>query len=98
MITLLRSYWNGSAANNLGFSLQNKVTNNSPPGYQLSFQNNSGAEIASLNSTGDLALSGALTSTTGTNEDLTISPNGSGEIVLAKTTKLGSLPAAPALA
>ncbi|MGE5042205.1 MAG: beta strand repeat-containing protein, partial [Candidatus Levyibacteriota bacterium] len=36
--------------------------------------------------------------TTGTNEDFTVSPNGSGQIVLSNTSVLNSLPAAPALA
>ncbi|MBI5465774.1 MAG: hypothetical protein HY974_00625, partial [Candidatus Kerfeldbacteria bacterium] len=76
LLTLQGAYWTGTASNNVGFSLQNRVTNNSPPGYQLSFQDNLGTEIASLTSTGNLQLTGALAGATGITSSGTITLSG----------------------
>ncbi|MGI8419437.1 MAG: MerR family transcriptional regulator, partial [Candidatus Levyibacteriota bacterium] len=76
LLTLQGSYWNGLASTNLGFSLQDIVTNNSPPGNKLSFQNDAGSEIASLNSTGNLTLSGTLAGATGITSSGTVTFSG----------------------
>ena len=157
-LTLQGAYWNGSASNTLGFSLQNQVLSTAPS-YQLAFLNDSSAQVAALSNAGNFSLaattnqlvlgttntttisslaplssviatipalaasdtfvfanqaqtlnnktigssgltfSGATPDiTTGTNENLTVAPNGSGQIILSNTTQLGSLPGAGASA
>ncbi len=57
-----------------------------------------GVTNLSIDETGNLITSGSLSSanliTSGTNQNLAVTPNGSGQIVLSNTTQLGNLPAA----
>jgi len=76
LLTLQGAYWTGATSSNVGFTIQNVVTNNSPPEYQLSFQNNTGTEIANLTSTGNLNLSGTIASATGIASSGTITFSG----------------------
>jgi len=79
LLTLQGNYWNGAESTNVGFSLQNIITDTSPT-YKLSFQNALGTEIASLSETGNLTLSalstnGAVYSNNGTlNSEQYLSP------------------------
>ncbi|HVZ11493.1 MAG TPA: MerR family transcriptional regulator, partial [Patescibacteria group bacterium] len=65
----------------------------------VAYQNQANIFTTDQTISGTLTLSSALTDiTTGVDEDLTLSPNGIGQIVLNKTTRLESLPAAPVTA
>ncbi|HWY78770.1 MAG TPA: hypothetical protein VNW29_00260, partial [Candidatus Sulfotelmatobacter sp.] len=154
LFNLQGAYWTGATSNNVGFSLENKVTSTAPA-YELAFLNNAGTEVANINNNGALALAAtanqvvlgttntttinaavpaapvivtipALSSndtfifanqtqtlsnkiigstgltfsgatadlTTTSNANLTVTPNGTGKIVLSNTTVLGTLPSA----
>ena len=55
-LSLVGSAWNGVSAEKVGLSLETKV--NSASDYHLAIQNQAGAEVASFNQAGDLAISG----------------------------------------
>jgi len=55
-LTLTGSAWNGTSAEKVGLSLETKV--NTASDYRLAIQNQAGAEVASFNQAGDLAISG----------------------------------------
>jgi hypothetical protein len=85
---------------NAGTATQAFVINDTNAANQIALAVQSGGtDSLTINENGNLITGGSVSTaniiTSGTNEDLTIAPNGTGQIVLSNTVQLDSLPVAP---